>query len=53
MYSMMTVRKLPRRFKFSSQTRLQWSFARRIMASASVIPGKIGEMKQVVRTPAR
>ena len=48
MYSMMTVRKLPRRFKFSSQTRLQWSFARRIMASASVIPGKIGEMKQVV-----
>ena len=28
-------------------------FARRMMSSTSLMPGKMGEMKQVVRTPAR
>lgn len=42
----------PRRLRSSSQMRLQPFFARSMIAFTSVISGKMGEIKQVVRTPA-
>ena len=48
----MSALKDPLRLRFSSQTRLQMPFALRIISFGSVIPGNIGEMKHVVRTPA-
>ena len=38
--------------EISSQTRLQMRLTRSMIARTSVMPGKIGEMKQVVRMPA-
>ena len=48
----MSVLNWPLRLRFSSHTRLQMSFTRSMMDSTSVIPGNMGEMKQVVRPPA-